>query len=237
MSQDTRINDFASDARSTGRSPHWQGVPDFPLPPMYADMPSQQASVQPEMPRISTEPLGRQRTGRRSPNTQWSALGRQSPRAVGVCKKKGVDPAIVALQTQLSRTTSEIGEQLGAASESVGQAQSTAQAALQHVQAAQAESVQMRTMINETLHAHFVQTSVNTQSKLDAVAASLAQQLVQATEAIQQTLADKHNAEVERLRWELAQAREENVKAMKRTQEVHKHAAGTALVDVGALRA
>ena len=133
---------------------------------------------------------------RRIPNGQhWV---RTSPRATGVRKKKGVDPAIAALQTQLSRTTGEIGERLGVASESVGQAQSTAQAALHHAQAAQAESAQMRSMIDETLRAHFAQTSVDTQSKLDAVAASLAQQLVHATETTQRTLAEKHTAEVER---------------------------------------
>ena len=205
MSQDARIDDFASDTGSTGGSPHYTGVPAFPLPPMYPESVSQQASAQSALPRIATDPIGRQMqtaspSGRRSPNTQWSALGRTSPRSAGVRKKKGVDPAIAALQTQLSRTTGEIGEQLGAASESVGQAQTTAQAALHHAQAAQAESAQMRSMIDETLRAHFAQTSVDTQSKLDAVAASLAQQLVHATETTQRTLAEKHTAEVERLR-------------------------------------
>ena len=106
---------------------------------MYPESVTSQASAQPALPRILTDPIGRQMQpasssspGRRSPNTQWSALGRTSPRAAGVRKKKGVDPAIAALQTQLSRTTGEIGERLGVASESVGQAQTTAQAALHH---------------------------------------------------------------------------------------------------------
>ena len=180
MSQDARIDDMASDAGSTGGSPHHPWMPAFPLPPTYPDTLSQQESAQSALPRIVTDPIGRQvqpatssSPGRRSPNTQWSALGRTSPRSAGVRKKKGVDPAIAALQTQLSRTTGEIGEQLGAASESVGQAQTTAQAALHHAQAAQAESAQVRSMIDETLRAHFAQTSVDTQSKLDAVAAAL----------------------------------------------------------------
>ena len=242
MSQDARIDDFASDTGSTGGSPQYTGVPAFPLPPMYPESVSQQASAQSALPRIATDPIGRQMqpaspSGRRSPNTQWSALGRTSPRAAGVHKKKGVDPAIAALQTQLSRTTGELGEQLGAASESVGHAQTTAQAALHHAQAAQAESAQMRSMIDETLRAHFAQTSVDTQSKLDAIAASLAQQLVHATETTQWTLAEKHTAKVERLRLELADAREHSVKAMHRAQEMQKHAAGTTQADVGALRA
>ena len=137
---------------------------------------------------MQVDPSGRQmrpsssQPGRRSPNTQWSALGRTSPRAAGVRKKKGVDPAIAAFQTQLSHTTGEISEQLGAAPQSVGHAQSTAQAALQHAQAAKEESAQMCSLINDTLRVHFAQTSINTQSKLDTVAASLAQQLVHATE-------------------------------------------------------
>ena len=242
MSQDARIDDFASDTGATGGSPHYTGVPAFPLPPMYPESVSQQASVQSALPRIATDPIGRQMqqaspSGRRSPNTQWSALGRTSPRASGIRKKKGVDPAIAALQTQLSRTTGEIGERLGVASESVGQAQTTAQAALHHAQAAQAESAQMRSMIDDTLRAHFAQTSVDTQSKLDAVAASLAQQLVHATETTQRTLAEKHTAEVERLRLELAEAREHNVKSMHRAQEMQKHSVGTTQADVGALRA
>ena len=134
---------------------------------MYPESTTQYASAQPALPRILTDPIGRQMqpaspSGRRSPNTQWSALGRTSPRATGIRKKKGVDPAIAALQTQLSRTTGEIGERLGVASESVGQAQTTAQAALHHAQAAQAESAQMRSMIDDTLRAHFAQTSVDT---------------------------------------------------------------------------
>ena len=127
---------------------------------MYPDTVTQQSSAQSVLPRIRTDPIGRQMrppsslpTGRRSPNTQWSALGGKSPRAVGVRKKKGVDPAIAALQTQLNRTTGEIGEQLGAASESVEQVQTTAQATLHHAQAAKAESAQMRSMIDETLRA------------------------------------------------------------------------------------
>ena len=205
MSQDARIDDFASDTGSTGGSPHQTGVPAFPLPPMYPESATQYASAQPTLPRIVADPIGRQMqpaspSGRRSPNTQWSALGRTSPRASGIRKKKGVDPAIAALQTQLSRTTGEIGERLGVASESVDQAHTTAQAALHHAQDAQAESAQMRSMIDETLRAHFAQTSTDTQSKLDAVAASLAQQLVHATESTQRTLAEKHTAEVERLR-------------------------------------
>ena len=205
MSQDARIDDVASETGSVGGSPHWTGASDIPLPPMYPDVVSQwgrspspqQGSVQPPLPRIVTDPIGRQHSGRRSPNTQWSALGRTSPRAAGARKKKGVDPAIAALQTQLSQTTGEIGERLGAASESVGQAQTTAQAALHHAQAAQAESAQVRTLIDETLRAHFAQTSTDTQSKLDAVAASLAQQVAHATETTQRTLAEKHTAEVE----------------------------------------
>ena len=242
MSQDARIDDFASDTGLTGGSPHQTGVPAFPLPPMYPESVTQYASAQPALPRIVTDPRGRQMqtaspSGRRSPNTQWSALGRTSPRAAGVRKKKGVDPAIAALQTQLSRTTGEIGERLGVASESVDQAHTTAQAALHHAQAAQAESAQMRSMIDETLRAHFAQTSVDTQSKLDAVAATLAQQLVHATESTQKTLAEKHTAEVERLRLELAEAREHSVKAMHRAQEMQTHATGTTQADVGALRA
>ena len=93
----------------------------------------------------------------------------------------------------------------------------------------------MRSMINETLCAHFAQTSVDPQSKLDAVAANLAQQLVHAIETTQKTLVDKHTAEVERLRMELAQAHDDSVKAMHRAQEVHKYAAETTLADVGAL--
>ena len=50
-------------------------------------------------------------------------------------------------------------------------------------------------------------------------------------------MAEKHTAEVERLRLELAEAREHNVKAMHRAQEMQKHAAGTTQADVGALRA
>ena len=162
MSQEGRIDDMASDAGSTGGSPHHPWMPAFPLPPMYPETVTQQESVQSALPRIVTDPIGRQTqsasssspSGRRSPNTQWSALGRTSPRASGIRKKKGVDPAIAALQTQLSRTTGEIGEQLDAASESVGQAQTTAQAALHHAQAAQAESARVRSMIDETLRAH-----------------------------------------------------------------------------------
>ena len=244
MSQDARIDDFASDTGSTGGSPHYTGVPAFPLPPMYPESVAQQASAQLALLRIVTDPLGRQMQpassslpGRRSPNTQWSTLGRTSPRAAGVRKKKGVDPAIAALQTQLSRTTGKIGERLGVASESVNQAQTTAQAALHHAQAAKAESAQMHSMIDETLRAHFAQTSVDTQSKLDAIAASLAQQLVHVTESTQRTLAEKHTAEVERLRLELAEARDHSTKAMHRAQEAQVHAAGTAQADVGALRA
>ena len=172
MSQDARIDDLASDTGSTGGSPHHPWVPDFPLLPMYPESVTQQASAQPALLRIVTDPIGRQMQsasssspGRRSPNTQWSALGRTSPRAAGVRKKKGVDPAIAALQTQLSRTTGEIGEQLGAASESVGQAQTTAQAALQHTQAAQAESAQMRSMIDETLRMHTLRRRPSTRSR------------------------------------------------------------------------
>ena len=95
----------------------------------------------------------------------------------------------------------------------------------------------MRSRIDDTLRAHFAQTSQDTQSKLDAVAASLAQQLVHAMETTQRTLAEKHTAEVERLRTELAQAREDSAKAMYRAQEVHTHAARTTLANVGALRA
>ena len=120
---------------------------------------------------------------RRSPNTQWSTLGRTSPHATGIRKKKGVDPTIVALQSQLSHATDELGEQLDATSQFAGHAPSTAQTALQHAQAAKEESAQMGTMIDETLRTHLAQTSLDTQLKLDAVAASLAQQLVHATES------------------------------------------------------
>ena len=73
-------------------------------------------------------------------------------------KKKGVNPSIAMLQSQLSRATRELGEQLGATSQFAGHAQSTTQAALHHAQAAKEESVQVRTMIDKTLHVHFVQT-------------------------------------------------------------------------------
>ena len=85
------------------------------------------------------------------------------------------------------------------------------------MQAAKEESEQMRSMIDETLCAHFVQTLSDTQSKLDAVAVSLAQRLVHVTESTQQTLVEKHTTEVERLQLELAEAREHSVKAMHRT--------------------
>ena len=94
----------------------------------------------------------------------------------------------------------------------------------------------MRTMIDDTLRTHFAQTSLDTQSKLDALEASLAQQLVHATEMTQGTLPEKHTTEVERLRTELAQAREDSAKRMHRVQEVHTHVAGTTLANVGALR-
>ena len=152
-------------------------------------------------------------------------------------KKKSVDPTIAALQTQVSRAIDDLGEQLGATLQFAKHAQSTAQAALQHAQAAKEESAQMRSLIDETLRAHFAQTSSNTQSKLDAVAASLAQQFVHTTESTQRTLAEKHTAEVERLRLEFAEAREHSTKAMHRAQEAHVHATGTAQADVGALRA
>ena len=50
-------------------------------------------------------------------------------------------------------------------------------------------------------------------------------------------MAEKHTAEVERLRLELAEAREHSAKAMHRAQEIQKHAAGTVSADVEALRA
>ena len=116
MSRDTQIDDVASDTGSTGGSPHWTGVPDFPLPPMYPETVSQQASGPPVPPRLDVDPIAHQMrlptssSGRRSPNSQWLALGRTSPRATGVRKKKGVDPTIAALQSQFSHVTNELGE-------------------------------------------------------------------------------------------------------------------------------
>lgn len=105
MSRDVHIDDVASDTGSTGGSPYWTGLPDFPLPPMYPGSASQQASGPPANLRLVVDPIGRQTlsptslSGRHSPNTQWFALGRTSPRAAGVRKEKGVDPAIPALQS------------------------------------------------------------------------------------------------------------------------------------------
>ena len=132
MLQDARIDDVASDAGSTIGSPHGMGLPDFPLPPMYPESASQQASGPFVHPRMEVDPIGRQmrpsssQSGRRSLNTQWSTLGHTSPRATDVRKKKGVDPSIAALQSQLSHVTGELGEQLGATLQFAGHASLTA---------------------------------------------------------------------------------------------------------------
>lgn len=110
-------------------------------------------------------------------------------------------------------------------------------AALHHVQVAKEKSAQMHSMIDEMLHAHFAQTSQDTQSKLDAVASNSARQLILATESTQRDLVEKRTAKMEHLRTELAQACNDSLKATQHAQDVHAHVAGATQFDVGMLKA
>ena len=103
-------------------------------------------------------------------------------------KKKDVSQAIFALQVQLSRATGDLGARMGAILQFVGQAQTTTNVAVQHAQVAREGSAQMRSMIDETLRAHFAHTTQATLEKLDEVASSLARQLVLVTEDLQHDL-------------------------------------------------
>ena len=72
-------------------------------------------------------------------------------KTTGASKKKGIDPSIAVLQSELSQATGDLGAQLGTESQFARHVQSTTQAALQHAQAAKEEGTQMRSMIGDTL--------------------------------------------------------------------------------------
>ena len=76
----------------------------------------------------------------------------------------------------------------------------------------------MRSMINDMLCAHFVQTSQDTQVKLDVVASSLVHQLVLATKYLQCDLMQSHTSGMQQLCAELAQSREENRRSLQQAQ-------------------
>lgn len=74
---------------------------------------------------------------------QFAMLGKKLTKTSKLYKKNDVALSIAALQSQLSQATGDLGTQLGATSQFAGHAQSTAKAALQHVQATKVESIQM----------------------------------------------------------------------------------------------
>lgn len=97
MSRDACIDDanVYNEVGSIGNVPPYTRLPDFPLLAVYPD----HLVGQSENPRLVVDPSGRRLnsppvspTGRKSLNTEWSTLGRTSPKAAGVRKKKGVDP-------------------------------------------------------------------------------------------------------------------------------------------------
>ena len=72
----------------------------------------------------------------------------------------------------------------------------------------------MRSMIHETLRTHLAQTSQEMLAKLDEVASSLARQLVLMIENLHRNLMQSHTAEMQFLRDELAQSREEKRRSL-----------------------
>ena len=95
----------------------------------------------------------------------------------------------------------------------------------------------MRSLIDDTLRAHFAQTSQDTQSKLDAIASSLVRQLVLTTENTQRELTQLHTAKMQRLRSELEKSREESCLAVQQAQTANAKNVGAAQSEFGVLRA